>query len=363
MKAWTTQYRPRKFADLQLTDVREQMLELQKNASFPQVLLFAGPKGTGKTSTARILAATLNAPANSKLVDEIYLQEDKADKKATGSLADPDWDDPAQRQILQGNSYAVVEIDAASHRGIDDVRALQEQAYLPPSMSKMLVYILDEVHMFTSEAFNALLKILEEPPRHAIFILATTEDYKIPATVKSRCRVVNFRQATTAEIQEVCERIAKAEKLQVEPEAVAEIARLSEGSFRDGVKMLQTVAGGEKKVTLERVHKLLVGGQQEQIEQLLQIVMTKDSQQLVDFFDKLRQQQTNESFWLKNLYHFLYEQLVANINGQKVQLNDKQARFLLSTLLATGENYSPIAFLPVELQFLEIFEQAKKQKK
>ncbi len=359
MIAWTNYYRPQKFSELELVSVREQMLRYQKGANFPQVLLFTGPKGTGKTSTARILAATLNTPANLPTIQKAYLQPDPGSSLAP--LADPEIEHEDIRQIIQGNSYAVVEIDAASHRGIDDVRALQEQVYVPPSLSPVLVYILDEVHMFTNEAFNALLKILEEPPRHAFFILATTEAHKIPATVISRCVRVNYTKATNSEQIANFHRILADQKLTADDKVLEEIATLADGSFRDGVKYLQTVAQ-TGSITSENVQKLLMGDITAHIQKLTTLMIKKDEQGLINFFASLRQNNVDENFFRQSLFSFLHQQLIDNIKNNPVSLNFKQTHFLLKQLLAARAN-SPIPYLDLELTLLEICEQAKNKQK
>jgi DNA polymerase-3 subunit gamma/tau len=232
--SWYRQYRPSTIAGLHAVAVKEQLEKLRQAKNFPHALLLTGPRGAGKTSTARILAAMLNEPTN----------------ELGKPLKDANPKDELVQRIAQGTSLVVHELDAASHRGIDDVRALKEQAYIPPQEGKVSVFILDEVHMLTTEAFNALLKLLEEPPQNVVFILATTEEQKVPATIVSRCTVVRFRKATPAEIGTALSDIVKDQKLDIDQEALQAIATAADGSFRDAVKTLETVSAGTKHITL-----------------------------------------------------------------------------------------------------------------
>src|SRR5579859_2130216 len=189
--SWYRQYRPITLAGLHLVSVRETLQQLLGSGQFPHALLFAGPKGTGKTSAARIVGAILNDPANAEFVQSVFFGGKKK-SKAVVNFQEPNSSDPIVQQIQRGTSYVVIELDAASHRGIDDIRQLKERVHLPPAEGLIALYILDEAHMLTTEAFNALLKLLEEPPPHAVFILATTELHKIPETIISRCAVVQL---------------------------------------------------------------------------------------------------------------------------------------------------------------------------
>ena len=199
--------------------------------------LFCGPRGTGKTSTARILAKIVNCElANSK----------KAVVGSRTTVSVPCNKCPSCISIIEGSNLDVIEMDAASNRGIDDIRALRENIKLAPTSARKKVYIIDEVHMLSGEAFNALLKTLEEPPEHVLFILATTEDQKIPQTILSRTLRLDFKQATTEELVENINRVASAEKLTIETAAVLFLAKKAQGSFRDAVKFLDMLSGFEK---------------------------------------------------------------------------------------------------------------------
>lgn len=214
-------YRPQKINELDLALVRESLAEILKAKSMPHAWLLTGPKGTGKTSSARIIAKSLNC------------------LKKSQAGAEPCNHCEACRTITNGTALDVLEIDAASNRGIDDIRELKDKINLTPTNLKYKVYIIDEVHMLTKEAFNALLKTLEEPPAHAVFILATTEVAKLPETVVSRCLVIKFNKATPAELLRSLKRVVKGEKLKTGSEALAEIAAVADGSFRDAVKLLE----------------------------------------------------------------------------------------------------------------------------
>lgn len=201
--------------------------------------LFTGPRGTGKTSTARILAKAINC-----LDDDLQARPCNRCRICTA--------------ITEGRLLDLIEIDAASNRGIDEIRDLREKIGFRPNEARFKIYIIDEVHMLTKEAFNALLKTLEEPPSHAVFVLATTEPDRVPETVRSRCQRFDFRRIPTHEIVEHLSEILKAEGAQADSEALIAIARRSTGSMRDAVSLLdQLLSYGDDILTLTRVEGVL----------------------------------------------------------------------------------------------------------
>ncbi len=357
-KIWQNYYRPKKFADLHLDKIREQLLQLQKGGNLGRVWLFAGPRGTGKTSTARIIAAMLSSENNRTAVENNFLGKNGPGAKML-PYQDADVEEKEVQNIFAGNSFAVIEMDAASHRGIDDVRQLQEQLMMPPPLSPMAVYILDEAHMFTNEAFNALLKTLEEPPNHCVFILATTERHKIPATVASRCQLLNFTRASEAELLAVFENILAAEKIKAEPAALEQVARLADGSFRDGVKLLQTLAN-QGEISVGQVQKCLSGNQNQLVEELVVAILEKSPEKIIAFFAQLRAENWAEKIFYESFFTFLHTQLLANVLGEKnLSLNKKQAEFLLENLLAVRSGLA-LPYLELELALIKLVDRAKK---
>lgn len=355
--SWFIKYRPRQIADLDLSQVRQQLLQLMGSGTFPHSFLFAGPKGTGKTSASRIIGAMLNDQGNQKAVENIFFAKDKNKTK----LVEPDPDSDFSRRVFQGHSLVVQEMDAASNRGIDDIRQLRERVYIPPQEGSISVYILDEVHMLTNEAFNALLKILEEPPAHVVFILATTELHKVPATIVSRCNLISFYKASSTEITQRLKKILESEKISYEEDALLEIARRADGSFRDAVKLAE-IASQSANVNLAEVDKLIGGSAIVEVKKLLKLVLAKDEKGMVSLFDDLRQRNFNEDYFLQSLFEYLHHELLVNLGvvEGEVQLEQKVAQYLLNQLNAANlQQNSPIAFLPIELLLLSIVQKAK----
>lgn len=225
---------------------QEHITELLKaavtNGTFSHAYLFTGQRGTGKTSAARILAHAINdLPYNSTT-----------------------------------NHLDIIEIDAASNRRIDDIRDLREKVFIAPVSAKYKVYIIDEVHMLTGESFNALLKTIEEPPAHAVFILATTELHKVPATIVSRTQRFHFRPVSTEKVAEHLATIATKEKIDIDKEALQLIAEHGGGSFRDSISLLDQVGGLEKHIDAALVESILGRARSTEIEQLISSLEKSD---------------------------------------------------------------------------------------
>lgn len=256
-------YRPQSLSDLigqeQVVQTLDKALKQNK---LSHAYLFFGPKGVGKTSTARILAKMVNCPKGGCNKCETCLS------------------------ITDGSNLDLIEIDAASNRGIDDIRSLREKIKLSPSSLKKKVYIIDEVHMLTTEAFNALLKTLEEPPAHVLFILATTEISKIPQTILSRVQRLDFKQASLEDLVKALKKVVEGEKLAVDEEAIKLLAKKGEGSFRDGVKMLDQLSSRGKKITLEVVEDSFKLGKFEAVFELIKSISEKNTQKGLELIQK-----------------------------------------------------------------------------
>lgn len=232
-------WRPRRFSEIAGQEpVVRTLVRAIETDRVAHAYLFSGPRGTGKTSTAKVLAMGLNC--------------------ARGPTPEPCGGCESCRGIIEGSSLDVVEMDAASNRGIDEIRDLRDRVNLSPAQGRVKVYIIDEVHMLTAEAFNALLKMLEEPPSHVVFVLATTERHKVLPTIVSRCQSFEFRRPGVGLLAEKLGEIAAAENMEAEPEALTLIARRAGGSFRDAEGLLDQLSSfAEGKVTTAMVRELL----------------------------------------------------------------------------------------------------------
>jgi DNA polymerase-3 subunit gamma/tau len=304
-------YRPQKIEDLDNENVRSSLYSIFSKGSYPHAYLFTGPKGLGKTSAARIVAKVINCEKHGKN-SKLKIQNPKdiePDNKCSQCLS-----------ITAGNNMDVLEIDGASNRGIDEIRDLRDKIRLAPFKAEKKVYIIDEVHMLTTEAFNALLKTLEEPPAHAVFILCTTEPQKVPETIASRCFRVNFSRATNEELVRSISRIVKKEEIKIDKDGLLEIAKLSDGSFRDGAKILEEIStfAGRKTITKDLVNeKYNTLGIGENVSKMLEILSVKDVKKGLSLCRELANQGMDFKFFIENLIQRLHAELLTKVGIEK----------------------------------------------
>ncbi|NIK79883.1 DNA polymerase-3 subunit gamma/tau [Paenibacillus castaneae] len=293
-RAW----RPQTFQDM--VGQRHIIQTLQNSIREQRVshaYLFNGPRGTGKTSAAKILAKAVNCER--------------------GPAEEPCNECDACIGITAGHIMDVIEIDAASNRGIDEIRDIRDKVRYAPSEVRFKVYIIDEVHMLTAEAFNALLKTLEEPPGHVIFILATTEPHKLPATIISRCQRFDFRQVSLEEQTEHLLKICTEEGIQADEDAIAYIARLSEGGMRDAISLLEQVsafAGGS--ITLEAAVDVTGGMAADHFYSLAEAVKDRNVAAVMPLVENLMQAGKSADKCMENLIYYFRDLLVLKLAPQ-----------------------------------------------
>lgn len=283
-------YRPKKFGEVVWQDhVKKILANAIKNKKVSHSYLFSGPRGTGKTSVARILAKSINCL-------------NPVDTYEPCNVCD------SCVEIDSGNSLDVIEMDAASNRGIDEIRNVRDRVVYMPFHQKYKVYIIDEVHMLTKEAFNALLKTLEEPPEKTIFILATTEIQKVPETVLSRCQILEFRRIPVKVIQEKLVQICKSENIEYEQKALEHIAEEAAGGMRDAIGMLEEVSRfADGKITLKDTLLVLGESPIEIVENYVSSILDGNVESLINITESIRNRGIDIMNFLKNVVEYSSE--------------------------------------------------------
>jgi len=348
-----TKYRPQRFSELiGLDAVRSTLLNSLSKRRVGHAYLFAGPRGTGKTTTARLLAKALNC----KEVD------------SSNWNGEPCGKCDSCKAIEEGRFLDLIEIDAASNRGIDDIRELREKIRLSPLRGRKKVYVIDEAHMLTREAFNALLKTLEEPPSHAVFILCTTEPEKIPETIRSRCQIFNFRRASTGDIAKKLESICAREGEELSAPEIEKIAKAAQGGFRDAETILEQVLVGGKSVS-----ELLGSGEKAGIRDLVNWIIGNDRKKALTFINHFFEDGGDLARFNRSLLEYLRDLLLiaagvgkelveasreefTEMQRQATTLGTRRIRELINEFTQSQQAlpHSPIATLPLELAIIAI---------
>ena len=304
-------YRPQRFADLiGQTHVARGLAGAIRSGRIGHAYLFTGARGVGKTSAARIFAKALECMA-----------ADLAGSDGSDASAEPCNRCEMCEAISAGQDVDVVEIDAASNRGIDEIRQLRQNAAVRPARGRYKIYIIDEVHMLTREAFNALLKTLEEPPPHVKFVLCTTEPEKLPITILSRCQRFDFLTVEATAIEARLAEIAAAEGVEIDAEAVRLVARRANGSMRDSQSLLEQLLGAaassDSRIGVDAVHSLLGTGREEGLAQLVEAIARQQPREAVEALDTAVSGGADAGGVLEQLLAVLRDMLLASVSAEQ----------------------------------------------
>jgi DNA polymerase-3 subunit gamma/tau len=295
-------YRPQSFAELIGQEhVRTTLENAIAQKRIAHGYIFSGQRGTGKTTVARILARCLNC--------------------IEGPTTKPCGKCASCLEVTAGNTVDVIEIDAASNRGINEMRELRENVRYRPARDRYKIFIVDEAHQITNEAFNALLKTLEEPPEWVVFVLCTTEVHKIPTTIASRCQQFSFRSVDFAEVVERMEWICKQEGIEADPEVLSVLAQMGEGSVRDSLSALdQAIACCGVKLNAQEVRGLLGMFSLDSLSEVTQALAAQDSRRMLDLVMELERNGRNLQHFCRELARYFRNLLVAKVAGPNTRL-------------------------------------------
>lgn len=323
--AFYRKYRPENFDQ---TIGQDHILTVLKNAvtqsKISHAYLFTGPRGTGKTSVARILAKTINC-------------QNRKDYNPCGKC-------PVCIGIAEDRVMDLIEIDAASNRGIDEMRDLREKVKFSPTEANFKVFIIDEVHMLTKEAFNALLKTLEEPPEHAIFILATTEINKVPATIISRCQRHDFKRITMHDLETRLSEVAKKEKIIISDDALETIAETSEGGLRDAISLLDQLASiGLSKIEESDVEAILGLAPHKMVSEFVSSVLSGDSRGAIKIIEKASTSGIDLVIFTKSAIDLVRKLLLVKLAGPEMIEGTKEQVEELKKLSETVDTESIVS--------------------
>ena len=387
-------YRPQTFGEvIGQEHIVKTLTNSIKGNNISHAYLFSGPRGSGKTTIARIFAKAINCLSRTNFGENGNGQSGVANKNSPKLVRDENQVngfEPCDKcssclEIMAGRSMDLIEIDAASHRGVDDVRELREGIKFAPVKSKYKIFIIDECHQLSKDAANALLKTLEEPPAHAIFLLATTESHKMIPTILSRCQKFDFKRLQVSEIIKKLEFISKKENVKLDQSALSLIALNSRGSFRDAESLLDeclSFSGGDSVIKTEDIKELLGIVEVGEIANFVDFLVSKDTKGAILFLNSLVDNGIDLQEFTKTLVFYLRQELLLRINpdflnlqnsglstnelekmkAQTSSLTQKDLQNMLE-LFIEAENkikYSAIPQLPMELAIINITQQDSK---